>query len=175
MKSNVSFRILRFYIVLLHCNRPYYQEYVDKKVKLQDDILLKYADRLIFFVDCENLTTPAKAMKLKHQYTSLITNMKEFASFKDDAQIQFLFNKVDLTEGKEEVYQQQKESFLQKMSEVLGETIRQEDCPEVISNQTYNNKSISNMLLDIVDRTIDENIKKNSSVSDLDWVKHLFK
>ena len=101
--------------------------------------------------------------------------MKEFASFKDDAQIQFLFNKVDLTEGKEEVYQQQKESFLQKMSEVLGETIRQEDCPEVISNQTYNNKSISNMLLDIVDRTIDENIKKNSSVSDLDWVKHLFK
>ncbi|MBO5956817.1 MAG: hypothetical protein J6Q39_04605 [Bacteroidales bacterium] len=152
-----------------------YQEYVDKKVKLQDDILLKYADRLIFFVDCENLTTPAKAMKLKHQYTSLITNMKEFASFKDDAQIQFLFNKVDLTEGKEEVYQQQKESFLQKMSEVLGETIRQEDCPEVISNQTYNNKSISNMLLDIVDRTIDENIKKNSSVSDLDWVKHLFK
>ena len=61
------------------------------------------------------------------------------------------------------------------MSEVLGETIKKEDCPEVISNQTYNNKSISNILLDIVDRTIDGSFKKDSSVSDLDWVKHLFK
>lgn len=147
-----------------------YDDYRNKKANLDKDTLLKNADRILFFVDCEKLVNDGR-LGMQNQYSQLIQNMHEMSSFKNGVKIQFLFNKVDLTEGNKEKYQQEKERFLNSMNAVLQLPV--EKNMEVISNQV-DSKTIEVLLLDIV-----ENARKahpeETDFSKLDWVKSILK
>lgn len=147
-----------------------YDDYRNKKANLDKDILLKNADRILFFVDCGKLVDNGR-LSMQNQYYQLIQNMHEMSSFKKGVKIQFLFNKVDLTEGNKEKYQQEKTRFLNSMNAVLqlpvGENV------EVISNQV-DSKTVENLLLDIIENTR-KVLPEENDFSELDWVKSILK
>lgn len=149
-----------------------YQEYVDTKAKLENDILLKNANRIIFFVDCEKLLS-AGIMSMRQNYLTLIANMKEYSVLKPDVKIQFLFNKIDLTVGKEDVFKNKKKTFLDKMSETIGFEIT--DSPEVVSNQINNNAKVLDIFYDIIDNTSIHPCKDDVEANQLDWAKNFLK
>lgn len=149
-----------------------YQEYVDKKAKLENDILLRNANRIIFFVDSGRLLT-ADIMSMRQNYLTLITNMKEYSVLGPDVKIQFLFNKIDLTEGKENTYKSKRKTFLDKMSEVIGFEIT--DTPEVVSNQINNNNAVLDVFYDIIDNTSVHSSVDDAEISQLDWAKNFLK
>lgn len=149
-----------------------YQAYIDTKSKLENDVLLKNADRMLFFVDCEALVSK-NVLSVVQKYTQLIRNMKEYACFRTDVKIQFLFNKFDLVEGKEDLYKQRKVFFLGKMAEILG--VKPIDNPEIVSNQLAGNDTIIDLLLDIVDKTVVFGKRASCTDSELDWVKKILK
>ena len=147
-----------------------YDGYRNNKGNLENDVLLKNADRILFFVDCEKLVNTGR-LKIQNQYSQLIQNMRDTSSFREGVKVQFLFNKIDLTEGKEEKYKEEKKRFLSKMKEVLhlpiGESV------EVISNQV-GSETVKNLLLDIIEHTNEADLAEND-FSDLDWVKSMLK
>lgn len=149
-----------------------YQEYVDTKAKLEHDILLRNANRILFFVDCGKLLT-ADVMSMKQNYQTLITNMKEYSVLNADVKIQFLFNKIDLTQGKEDAYVKKKKNFLDKMSDVIGFEIT--NTFEVISNQVNNNSTVLDIFYDIIDNTSARASNDIVEVSQLDWAKNFLK
>lgn len=147
-----------------------YDDYRNNKTNLEKDILLRNADRILFFVDCEKLVNNDR-LRIQNQYTQLIQNMHEMSSFCKGVNIQFLFNKVDLTIGKEDKYKVEKQRFLDKMNDVLrlpvGENV------EVISNQV-DSGTVEKLLLDIIENTRPKN-QSESDFSELDWVKSILK
>lgn len=147
-----------------------YVDYRSRKTLLEKDVLLKNADRILFFVDCGQLMTNNR-LKMQNEYSQLILNMHEMSSFKDGVKICFLFNKFDLTNGKEAKYRDEKKRFLDKMKEVLQLPI--ERCEEIVSNQV-GNESIGRLLLDILENTKLET-QQDSDYSELDWVKTILK
>lgn len=147
-----------------------YDDYRNKKINLDKDILLKNADRILFFVDCEKFVNNGR-LSMQNQYYQLIHNMHEMSSFKDKVKIQFLFNKLDLTKGKEDKYQFEKKRFLDAMNEVLRLPLG--NSVEVISNQV-DNVTVENLLLDIIENTR-KVIPNEGDFSELDWVKSMLK
>lgn len=148
-----------------------YDKYRDNKSNLEKDILLKNADRIFFFVDCEKLVNNQR-LAIQNYYSQLIQNMHEMESFKNGVLIQFLFNKIDLvTADKENKFHEEKRKFLEKMAIVLqlpiGESI------EVISNQVED-KSVEGLLLDIIENTRPSN-QGEGDFLELDWVKTMLK
>lgn len=148
-----------------------YDKYRDNKSNLEKDILLKNADRIFFFVDCEKLVNNQR-LAIQNYYSQLIQNMHEMESFKNGVLIQFLFNKIDLvTADKENKFHEEKRKFLEKMTSVLqlpiGESI------EVISNQVED-KSVEGLLLDIIENTRPSN-QGEGAFLELDWVKTMLK
>lgn len=148
-----------------------YDKYRDNKSNLKKDILLKNADRIFFFVDCEKLVNNQR-LAIQNYYSQLIQNMHEMESFKNGVLIQFLFNKIDLvTADKENKFHEEKRKFLEKMASVLqlpiGESI------EVISNQVED-KSVEGLLLDIIENTRPSN-QGEGDFLELDWVKTMLK
>lgn len=148
-----------------------YDKYRDNKSNLEKDILLKNADRIFFFVDCEKLVNNQR-LAIQNYYSQLIQNMHEMESFKNGVLIQFLFNKIDLvTADKENKFHEEKRKFLEKMASVLqlpiGESI------EVISNQVED-KSVEGLLLDIIENTRPSN-QGEGAFLELDWVKTMLK
>lgn len=148
-----------------------YDKYRDNKSNLEKDILLKNADRIFFFVDCEKLVNNQR-LAIQNYYSQLIQNMHEMESFKNGVLIQFLFNKIDLvTADKENKFHEEKRKFLEKMASVLqlpiGESI------EVISNQVED-KSVEGLLLDIIENTRSSN-QGEGDFLELDWVKTMLK
>lgn len=148
-----------------------YDKYRDNKSNLEKDILLKNADRIFFFVDCEKLVNNQR-LAIQNYYSQLIQNMHEMESFKNGVLIQFLFNKIDLvTADKENKFHEEKRKFLEKMAGVLqlpiGESI------EVISNQVED-KSVEGLLLDIIENTRSSN-QGEGDFLELDWVKTMLK
>lgn len=149
-----------------------YQEYVDTKAKLENDVLLRNANRIIFFIDCGKLLT-ADIMSMRQNYLTLITNMKEYSVLKPDVKIQFLFNKIDLTESKKNTYESKKKTFLDKMSEAIGFEIT--NIPEVVSNQINNNTTVLDVFYDIIDNTSVQSNVNDTEISQLDWAKNFLK
>lgn len=147
-----------------------YDDYRNNKTNMKKDILLKNADRILFFVDCGKLVNKDR-LRIQNQYSQLIQNMHEMHSFNNNVKIQFLFNKLDLTVGKEDTYKDEKRKFLDKMNDVLrlpiGESV------EVISNQV-DSETVENLLLDIVANT-KLNIQSENDSSEFDWVKLMLK
>jgi GTPase SAR1 family protein len=148
-----------------------YDKYRDNKSNLEKDILIKNADRIFFFVDCEKLVNNQR-LAIQNYYSQLIQNMHEMESFKNGVLIQFLFNKIDLvTADKENKFHEEKRKFLEKMASVLqlpiGESI------EVISNQVED-KSVEGLLLDIIENTRPSN-QGEGAFLELDWVKTMLK
>ena len=149
-----------------------YQEYKDKKAKLDTDVLLRNADRLLFFVDCQKLLSQ-DYLTMRSQYLQLIQNMKEYSCIRDTARIQFVFNKYDLVAGKENSYQKRKESFLTDMSALVGRELTVN--PQIVSNQVQNNESVLALLQDIVTNTIVEDNNQTNVSNELDWVKDMLR
>ncbi|MBE6336851.1 MAG: hypothetical protein E7066_09290 [Lentimicrobiaceae bacterium] len=147
-----------------------YDDYRNKKANLEKDVLLRNADRILFFVDCGKLVNNGR-LNMQNQYSQLIQNMHETSSFRDSVKIQFLFNKLDLTEGKEEKYKLEKQRFLDTMNDILHIPIG--DSVEVISNQVES-ETVKKLLLDIIDNTR-MNIQGENDFSKLDWVKSMLK
>ena len=147
-----------------------YDGYRNKKANLEEDILLKNADRILFFVDCGKLVENGR-LQMQNQYSQLIQNMHETSSFRNGVKIQFLFNKFDLTEGQDSKYKLEKERFLKSMSSILDMAFI--DSVEVISNQA-NNDTIEQLLLDIIANTRKQTSEENG-FAELDWVKSMLK
>ena len=93
------------------------------------------------------------------------------SSFKKDVKIQFLFNKMDLTEGNKDKYEYEKKRFLDAMNAVLQLPVG--DNKEVISNQV-DSKTVENLLLDIIENTR-KVLPEENDFSELDWVKSILK
>ena len=147
-----------------------YDEYRNNKANLEKDVLLKNADRILFFVDCGMMVNNGR-LKVQNQYSQLIQNMREMSSFKAGVKIQFLFNKVDLTKGKEDKYKDEKQRFLNKMEEMLPMPVGESE--EVISNRV-DSETVESLLLDIIGNTKEEN-REEYGFSELDWVKSMLK
>lgn len=147
-----------------------YDDYRNKKANLDKDTLLKNADRILFFVDCEKLIKDGR-LGMQNKFSQLIQNMHEMSSFKQGVKIQFIFNKVDLTEDNKEKYQQEKKRFLDSMNAVLRLPI--EKNMEVISNQV-DSATIEFLLLDIIENTR-KAFPEETDLSKLDWVKSILK
>ena len=148
-----------------------YDKYRDNKGSLENDVLLKNADRILFFVDCEKLLNNQR-LAIQNHYSQLIQNMHEMGSFKKGVLIQFLFNKIDLvTADKNKKFQDEKGKFLEKIYSILQLPVG--DSIEVISNQVDNN-SLRKILFDIVGNTKSDSTRE-SDFLELDWVKTMLK
>lgn len=147
-----------------------YLEYRNRKEMMEKDILLKNADRMFFFVDCEMLVNNSR-LKMQNEYSQLIQNMHETSSFREGVKVQFLFNKHDLVKGKEGKYNEEKSRFLSKMEEVLHLPLG--DSLEIVANNV-DNESVGKLLLDIVQNT-KPTTQKDCDLGDLDWVKTMLK
>ena len=159
----------KFVVISDHSGEDY-DDYRNKKANLDKDILLKNADRILFFVDCEKLVNNGR-LNMQNQYFQLIQNMHEMSSFRKGVKIQFLFNKVDLIKGKEDKYESEKKRFLDAMNDVLRLPV--EVSVEVISNQV-DSKTVEKLLLDIIENTRTK-IQSENDFSELDWLKSILK
>lgn len=148
-----------------------YREYSDRKGTLEKDILIQNADRLLFFVDSQEMIGKG-FLTMKQRYTNLINNMKETGVFKKNIKVQVLFNKYDCVENMEQLFEQKSKAFMEKIVELMEHKI--DNTFNVISNQIDNSEALKDLFFDIVNDDIGKEVSSSSNI-DLDWVKHFIK
>lgn len=75
-----------------------YREAITKDVTVKEQIAVRYADKLVYFVDIEALLDDKKYMLYKKQTSTLLTRFKTNTMLPIDADTYIVFNKIDLVE-----------------------------------------------------------------------------
>lgn len=148
-----------------------YREYSDRKGTLEKDVLIQNADRLLFFVDSQEMIGKG-FLAMKQRYTNLINNMKEAGVFKKNIKVQVLFNKYDCVGDKEQLFEQKSKTFMEKIVELMELNI--DNTFNVVSNHIDNSEALRNLFFDIVNDDIRKEVSSSSNI-ELDWVKHFIK
>lgn len=147
-----------------------YEDYANRKDASTSDKLLRYADRLLFFISCEELVGHS-FLKLKDKYGRLLHNLIGNDILSSDATINLLYNKSDLiTQDREDKFKKNKRT----LDEFFKQTLTSVRITEyqIVSNNINESKNIEDLLLAIINQS-NEQKKSNKNLIDLDWVKKL--
>lgn len=145
-----------------------YADYAAKKGKIADDILIKNADRIMFFVDSEKLCNEQR-LSLTTQYKQLIRNMKENRLFVRKTKLQMVFNKIDKVVDKNK-FVKEKAKLIAIFEDIINLKIGQTF--EICANNLNNNDKLINLFEDIILHTVEETLSR-TQVSSLDWVNKM--
>ena len=147
-----------------------YQNYADKKEKIANDILVKNADRIMFFVDSEKLCNTQR-LSLMTRYQQLLGNMKKNGLFERKIKLQLVFNKFDkVTENYR--FEKEKNKLIAKFEEVINQKIEQTF--DICANSLDNNNELIKLFEDIILHTVEEQMTQPKA-SGLDWVNEIIK
>lgn len=148
-----------------------YADYANKKDSIASDKLIKYADRLLFFINCEDLISYS-FMTLKDDYECLLRNMVENKIPSMGTTIDLLFNKSDLVnEGNKDRFETNKKSLIDLFTLLLKENSFSEY--SIVSNNIENTTGLKSLLLEIVSHTNNNKEKANDNKLNFDWVKDI--
>ena len=149
-----------------------YKDAASKDDIAQQQTAVKYADKLVIFVDTEKLL-PAKNNAYKASFQSLLTRFKDNDMLPKTAEFYLVFNKVDLvdTEEKKACWRQRKQSILDIVSPIV--TVPSENVYEICSkgiqydNEDANLVALFNHL--IAEKTI------TPLLPDYNWIHNIVK
>lgn len=147
-----------------------YEDYANRKDASNSDKLLRYADRLLFFISCEELVGHS-FLKLKDKYSRLLNNLigNDILSF--DTTIDLLYNKSDLiTQDKRDKFIKNKSTLNELFKQALARVQITEY--QIVSNNISESKNIEDLLLTIISQSNEQN-KSGENSTKLDWVKSL--
>lgn len=171
------------YLLTFHLNHPQkgdklvvisdhsgedYKDYANKKEKIADDILIKNADRIMFFVDSEKLCN-SERLSLMTRYQQLLSNMKENRLFKREIKLQLIFNKIDKVTDNSR-FEKEKDKLVAKFEEIIDKKIEQSF--KISANRLINNDNLINLFEDIILNTVNEHMSQPQA-SGLDWVNEI--
>lgn len=145
-----------------------YADYAAKKGKIADDILIKNADRIMFFVDSEKLCNEQR-LSLTTQYQQLLRNMKENGLFVRKTKLQLVFNKIDKVND-ENKFGKEKEKLITNFEDIINLKIGQTF--EIRANSLKNNNKLISLFEDIILHTVEET-SNQPQASSLDWVNEM--
>jgi GTPase SAR1 family protein len=148
-----------------------YLEYASKKDSITSDILLKYADRLLFFVNCEDIIGRS-FLKLKDDYDLLLSNMTSADVMINMPKIDILYNKCDLiTTNNRDKFEANKTILQNLFVSSFGESSF--EIHDIISNNITTSEELEKLLLDITEHSTDMNRTIIDKTVNLDWVKSI--
>lgn len=145
-----------------------YADYAAKKGKIADDILIKNADRIMFFVDSEKLCNEQR-LSLTTQYQQLLRNMKENGLFVRKTKLQLVFNKIDKVND-ENKFGKEKDKLITNFEDIINLKIGQTF--EIRANSLNNNNKLISLFEDIILHTVEET-SNQPQASSLDWVNEM--
>lgn len=149
-----------------------YREYADKKGKIEKDILIQNADRILFFIDVPKLLG-TDYLQMHQYYKNLLNNMKTAGIFRPQTNICILFNKIDtVSENEAPRYEKKKQAILPTFRNIIG---RQDiEIIELTSNDILKSDTLKRLLQNIVVSESNQNWNVLGEVN-LDWVKQFIK
>jgi hypothetical protein len=148
-----------------------YKDYAYKTDSIISDKLIKYADRLLFFINCEDLIDHS-FMTLKDDYDCLLRNMVANKIPSMGTTIDLLFNKNDLVnEDNKGRFETNKKSLIGLFTSLLKENSFSEY--SIVSNDIKNTTNLKSLFLEIVSHTNNKKEKVNDSKLNIDWVKDI--
>lgn len=149
-----------------------YSRYASQRDSMVNDLVLKNADRIIFFIDCGILVSP-KRLGMLNKYKDLTDNLNYHKMINKQTELDILFNKKDLiadNDEKKRRFEEEKVKLQEMLSRNLGRTF--DKTFEAISNKENDDKLhevFSHIVSPITKTTklVDEKVS-------LDWIKHIF-
>lgn len=148
-----------------------YADYVNKKDAIVSDKLIINADRLLFFVNCEDLIG-RNFMNLKDDYSLLLENMKTNNVPFSEITIDLLYNKSDLIDdGNKVKFEKNKAELNNLFISILGENAFTEH--KIVSNNIEQSRDIESLLLDIINYSSVKNSSLKDQTGKIDWVKNI--
>lgn len=157
-------------IVFSDRSGEHYEEYVNKTNAVASDKLLMNADRLLFFINCEDLVGHSYNI-LKDNYSLLLRNLKSNNIHFENTSIDFLYNKYDVvTANNSERFNKNKADLQQLFSSFFDVTSYKEH--NIISNNINKADKLKSLLVDIIDDSSEVG-NSNKELSKFDWVKNL--
>lgn len=159
-------------IVLSDHSGEDYQDYVDKKGRIDNDKLILNADRILFFIDSEKLIKP-DYLEMYENYKTLLLNMKHHHVFSNSLEVDLLFNKIDVVQGNQDTYHQNKDELRGLFEDILERKI--EKIFEVQSNKANDNIELNACFEYIVSSDSHLKALQTNNGAELDWVRNLIK
>lgn len=86
-------------IVISDLSGEIYKDAISNKDLVLEQTAVKYADRLVIFVDLEALLSTKQYVLYKSNFKSLLTRFKENQMLPEGAEYYIAFNKIDLVKG----------------------------------------------------------------------------
>lgn len=149
-----------------------YTEYANKRDVVSNDLLLQYADRVIFFVDSTELIGTTWLVA-KQRITNLLRNLSENKVFRLQLKINVLFNKIDLINDRD-TFEDKKAKCINVFNKEIG--IEGIEFHEITSNRIDQNVELKKMFVTLMDSSSHSSKDKNGNIyKELDWVKTLIK
>ena len=148
----------------------HYEEYINKTEAMASDKLLKNADRLLFFINCEDLVGHS-FISLKDKYSILLHNLKSNNIPFENITIDLLYNKSDIVTPDNISRFNRNKTDLVRLFDSFFKALSYKE-HNIISNNIDNADGLKSLLVDIIDNSY-ENLKSNSDISKFDWVKNL--
>lgn len=150
-----------------------YREYAEKKGKIEKDILIQNADRILFFIDVPKLLG-TDYLQMHQYYKNLLNNMKTAGIFRSQTNICILFNKIDtVSESEAPRYEKKKQAILPTFRNIIG---RQNiEIIELTSNDILKSDTLKRLLQNIVESESNQNWNVLLGEVNLDWVKQFIK
>lgn len=147
-----------------------YSRYASQKDSVKGDLALKYADRIIFFVDSDILSGP-KILSMLNKYYDLADNLNSNKIINENTELIILFNKVDLIkDDRRQHFNKEKNKMQIELSNRLGRKF--DKSFEVVSNKE-DNVELGKVFSDIVSDRVN-NSNSSFDISNLDWIKQIF-
>ena len=149
-----------------------YREYADKKGKIENDILIQNADRILFFIDVPMLLGKGYLQMFQY-YKNLLNNMRDARIFRPQIKVCILFNKIDTISADDtERYEKKKQAILPTFRNLVGQ--QNIEIIDLISNDIQNSDHLKQLLEDVVKSESCQNWNDMGEVN-LDWVKQFIK
>ena len=159
-------------IVLSDHSGEDYQDYVDKKGRIDNDKLILNADRILFFIDSEKLIKP-DYLEMFENYKTLLSNMKQHHVFKKSLEVDLLFNKIDIVQNHKDDYHQNKDEIIGLFEDIIEKKI--DKIFEVQSNKANDNSELKACFEYIVSSDSHLKALQTNNGAELDWVRNLIK
>lgn len=148
-----------------------YEQYAAQEDSVNDDKLLRNADRILFFVD-SGLLVDNHVLTLDEQYKDLAENLFSHKVIGKDTELDLLFNKIDkIDEQNRTIFEKEKENLIGLLKKRLERNFT--NIYEIISNREDDEK-LNEVFKSIVATREPMHYAQDISKR-LDWVKQIFK
>lgn len=148
-----------------------YEQYAAQKDSVNNDKLLRHADKILFFVD-SGMLVDNHVLTLDEQYKDLAGNLFSHKVIGKSTELDLLFNKIDkIDEQNRTTFEREKENLISLLKKQLDRNFS--NIYEIISNQEDDEK-LNEVFKSIVATREPMNYAHDISQK-LDWVKQIFK